>query len=313
MMNLASPPKAVSTKRSPAPPKQPSGTFLSRKPGARRSGLRRRCPLGAIPPREDEDTRLAAVLHHRNPLLEASRVLLRALVDMPALVGLGYHENVRDLLMDEVRVFTRLCERANIRVEHRVGARYCLCTALDEAAMRALSTQGDAQGSAAWASDALTIRMGEDNRGGAKVYALAMHLLNDEDDHTSLLEVIYRIVSLGFEGNYRPGAARRTHERVRERIYDAIVSRMPSVPDALSTHVQLEVRPRHAAYFEVPVWMSVLVLLLALLGLYAYCRVDLGARAADVRQQLADIVQVTTTPQTTTTRSDETPEPQRVR
>lgn len=174
-------------------------------------------------------------------------MLLRALVDMSALIDTGHDARLRDLLLEEVRVFERLCVRANIRVDHRIGARYCLCTALDEAAMRELAARGDASGSAAWASDALTQRIGEDNQGGSKVYALTLRLLDDAPDHWPLLELIYRIFSLGFEGRYPHGRTFSAHDRVRERIYNAIAAHLPTVPNALSPHATTVESPRPSA------------------------------------------------------------------
>jgi len=307
MTKHGSPPKALSAQKRPLappkqlagafPPKQPAGAFVSDKGGKPQASARRRRPLRAMPPPENENARLAAVQNHRNPLLEASRVLLRALADMPALIGVGYHETLRDLLIDEVRAFERLCDRANIRVQDRVGARYCLCTALDEAAMRALSIN-NAIGAAAWAADPLTRRIGEDNRGGSKIYALALHLLSDEGDHKALLEVMCRVFSLGFDGHYRQEATRGMHVEVRDRLckslYDAIGPHLPPVPDALSPNAQSDVTPQRESYFEIPVWMSAAVLSVALVGLYTYCRVDLSERANNVRQQIESIGRVAT-------------------
>ena len=210
-------PKIVSARRTSAPPRRPNGTFLSNRNPRQQPGSRRNRPFGPLAPPEDEPTRLAAVLGHRNALLEAGRVLLRALVDMSALIDTGHDARLRDLLLEEVRVFERLCVRANIRVDHRIGARYCLCTALDEAAMRELAARGDASGSAAWASDALTQRIGEDNQGGLKVYALTLRLLDDAGDHWPLLELIYRIFSLGFEGRDCGASAHRPERAVAPR------------------------------------------------------------------------------------------------
>lgn len=285
------PPVAVSARRSPAAPTSPAGTFLSGKSGARRGGARRR-PLRAIPAGEDEQARLDAVLHHRNALLEASRVLLRSLADMPALIRLGHDEALRNVLVQEVRTFERLGERANIRIEHIVGARYCLCTALDEAAMRELVAQKNTSGSVAWAADALTRRIREDNQGGSKIYALTVNLLNDADEHLALLEVIYRIFSLGFEGRYRQGAARGPHERIRERLYNEISSRAAPVPNALSPHAHSDMTAQPASYFEIPVRMSIAVLSVALLGLYIYCRSHLDALADEVHREFTHIVRV---------------------
>lgn len=285
-------PKTVSARRALAPPRRLNGTFLSDKHARRQSSSRRSRPLGPLAPPEDEPTRLAAVVGHRNALLEASRVLLRAFVDMSALIDTGHDERLRDLLMEEVRVFERLCVRANIRDEHRIGARYCLCTALDEAAMRVLAARGDASGSVAWASGALTQRIGEDNQGGSKIYALSLRLLKDDTDHWPLLELIYRIFSLGFEGRYPHGRTFGAHDRVRERIYNAIAVHLPPVPDALSPHAKTIATARRTSCFEIPVWMSVALLSVMLCALYVFCRVELGAQADDVRRQLSNIAPI---------------------
>ncbi|MFP3503858.1 type IVB secretion system protein IcmH/DotU [Burkholderia sp. SIMBA_062] len=294
MTQSVSTPKIVSARRALAPPRRPNGTFLSGEKTGQRPNSRRSRPLGPLSPPEDEQTRLAAVLGHRNALLEASRVLLRAFVDMPELIGIGHDECLRDLLMDEVRMFERLCVRANVRSEHMIGARYCLCTALDEVAMRVLAARGDTTRSAAWAAGALTQRIGEDNRGGSKIYALSLRLLKDDADHWPLLEVIYRIFSLGFEGRYPHGKTFGVHDRLRERIYNAIAVNLPTVPDALSPHAQSTATIRQPCYFEIPVWMSVAVLSVALVALYAFCRIESGAQADDVQRQFANIVRVAT-------------------
>lgn len=292
MTQSDSAPKIVSASRALAPPQRPNGTFLSDRNARQQPSSRRSRPLGPLAPPEDEPTRLTAVLGHRNALLEASRVLLRAFVDMPALIDTGHDERLRDLLMEEVRVFERLCVRANIRDEHMIGARYCLCTALDEAAMRVLAARGDVPGSVAWASGALTQRIGEDNQGGSKIYALLLRLLKDGADHWPLLELIYRIFSLGFEGRYPHGGTFGAHDRVRERIYNAIALHLPPVPDALSPHAQAIATARRRSCFEIPVWMSVALLSVVLCALYVFCRIESGAQADDVRQQLSNIARI---------------------
>ncbi|WP_346779500.1 type IVB secretion system protein IcmH/DotU [Burkholderia sp. Ac-20345] len=222
-------------------------------------------------------------------------MLLRALVDMPELIGIGHDELLRDLLMDEVRVYERLCVRANVRSEHMIGARYCLCTALDEVAMRVLASRGDTSGSVAWAAGALTQCVGEDNQGGSKIYALSLRLSKDDADHWPLLEVISRIFSLGFEGRYPRGRTFGVHDRVRERIYNAIVMHLPPVPDALSPHAQSTVTNRQTFHFEIPVWMSVALLSATLCALYVFCRIELGTQADDVQRQLSSIARVAPT------------------
>ncbi|MEA3122723.1 MAG: type secretion system protein ImpK [Paraburkholderia sp.] len=190
-----------------------------------------------IPPPEPFDERLAAVLTARNPLLEAARVLLRAQADMPeTLTSKQDIATLRFLLEEELHIFEKLCERANIRRDHMIGARYCLCTALDEAAMQTAWGNGGDSG-LEWSTNGLATTFHEDRQGGDKVYLLIGRLMTEPQEHLDLLHVIYRVLSLGFEGRYRYATnGRRKHDAVRQRLYDEIMSRRPSVPIALSPH-----------------------------------------------------------------------------
>ncbi|MCS6480253.1 DotU family type IV/VI secretion system protein, partial [Burkholderia thailandensis] len=95
----------------------------------------RREPAPA-PAGEPPAARLAAIRLARNPLLEAARVLLRALADMPELLDRDDIPQLPLLLEQELRLFPRLCEQANIRPDHMHGARYSLSTAPDAACMQ---------------------------------------------------------------------------------------------------------------------------------------------------------------------------------
>ncbi|WP_242468313.1 type VI secretion system protein TssL, long form [Burkholderia plantarii] len=250
-----------------------------------------------IAPPEVFEQRLAKVKAVPNPLLEASRVLLRAQADMPE----GFESKdaivlLRKLLMGEVRVFEKLCEQANIRRDHMIGASYCLCTALDEAATQ--SAWGR-EGSSAieWIQGGLAITFHGDLKGGDKVYLLIGRLLEDPDEHRDLLEVIYRILSLGFEGRYRGVTdGRRKHDAIRQRLYNVITSQREPVPLTLSPHWQSTAKGRRLSFTDFPVWISVTVLSMILLGLFGWFKYELSGRSADVQKQIADIARMTTPP-----------------
>ena len=89
-----------------------------------------------IDPEPDLLARLQRVREARNPLLEAALPLLRVLSEMPEkLPGTdGVVDEFRGVLDREVRNFQTLCDKASLRREHVLTARYCLCTAIDEAA-----------------------------------------------------------------------------------------------------------------------------------------------------------------------------------
>lgn len=280
-----------------------------------------------LPPGEPLQERLAAIKAAGNPLLEAARPLLRALADMPGQLDPERVELLRDLLEQEVRAFQKLCEQASIRRDHMLGARYCLCTALDEAAMQTAwgknsqanstskpdsSAEVSAQRGHAvppnsgtdgsdtgveWITRGLATLFHEDRQGGDKVYLLVGRLMADPQEHLDLLEVIYRILSLGFEGRYRfEAGGHRKHEAVRQRIYTEVMARRSVVPVALSPHWQSDVKGRRASFYDFPVWITVALLSIILLGCFGYFQYELLGRSADVQKQIADIGHMTPPP-----------------
>jgi type VI secretion system protein ImpK len=250
-----------------------------------------------IEPAEGLVHRLDKVKAARNPLLEASRVLLRALADMPEkLASKDAVAALRLLLEQEMRVFQKLCEQANIRRDHMIGARYCLCTALDEAAMQ---TEWGKSGNTGveWLTSGLATTFHEDRKGGDKVYLLIARLLEDPRDHLDLLEVIYRVLSLGFEGRYRHEThGKRKHDAVRERLYNEITAHRGPVPLTLSPHWQSDVKAKRMTFYDFPVWITVAVLSVVLLGLFGWFKYELLSRVAQVQKQIANIGQMTPPP-----------------
>lgn len=271
-----------------------------------------------LPPGEPLASRLAAIKAAGNPLLEAARPLLRALADMPAELDHQRVEQLRELLEHEVRAFQRLCEQTNIRRDHMLGARYCLCTAIDEAAMQTAwgknskgyrTARATADGIAPnagrdghdagveWVTRGLATIFHEDRQGGDKVYLLIGRLMADPQEHLDLLEVIYRILSLGFEGRYRfEAGGHRKHEAVRQRIYNEIMARRGIVPTALSPHWQSDVKARRASFYDFPVWITVALLAIILLGGFGYFKYELMGRSAEVQKLIADIGHMTPPP-----------------
>ncbi|MGV2291400.1 type VI secretion system protein TssL, long form [Trinickia sp. YCB016] len=253
-------------------------------------------PLKAAPP-EPFDERLAGVLAARNPLLEAARVLLRAQADMPEkLSSKPAIASLRDLLQQEMRTFHKLCEQSNIRRDHMIGARYCLCTSLDEAAMQTEWGKGGDTG-VEWLTSGLATTFHEDRQGGDKVYLLIGRLLEDPREHYDLLEVIYRILSLGFEGRYRHEAnGKRKHDAIRQRLYNEITAQRGAPPMSLSPHWQSDVKGKRLSFYDFPVWITVTVLSVILLGLFGWFKYELMSRSTDVQKQIADIGRMTPPP-----------------
>ncbi|WP_207880369.1 type IVB secretion system protein IcmH/DotU, partial [Pseudomonas sp. 32_A] len=144
-----------------------------------------------------------------------------------------------------------------------------------------------------WISEGLATSFHEDRQGGDKVYLLIGRLMNSPHEHIDLLEVIYRILSLGFEGRYRYEAdGKRKHETVRQRPYNEIASQRGPVSVALSPHWQPGPRSRSAPFRDFPAWVTAAVLSLIALGLFGCFKYALSTRSADVQQRIAAIARM---------------------
>ncbi|WP_296223650.1 type VI secretion system protein TssL, long form [Ralstonia sp. UBA689] len=248
------------------------------------------------PEEEDFEQRLAAVRQAENPLLEASRVLLRAQADMPGQLGPDGVLRLHEMLAQEVRTFDKLGTQANIRRDHMIGASYCLCTALDEAAMQA-DWAKDRMLAGEWGQKSLASTFHRDVAGGEKVYALIGRLLDEPEEHRDLLEVIYRVLSTGFEGQFRRRAhGQRQHMAVRTRIYAEIMHGRDAVPIVLSPHSAPYPEKQRRWLWDIPVWYAVVMYAVILLALFGYYKYRLSMQADGMQKQLADIAHMTPPP-----------------
>nr|WP_279629080.1 type VI secretion system protein TssL, long form [Caballeronia ptereochthonis] len=241
-----------------------------------------------IPPGEPLAARLKALQEAANPLLEAARPLLRALADMPAELDLQGIDQLHLLLKQEVRAFQRLCEQANIRRDHMIGARYCLCTALDDAATQ--THWGKRETGVRWIATGLAAEFHEDRHGGDKIYLLIGRLMTEPREHLELLEVVYRVLSLGFMGRYRHDAdGTRKHDAVRKRLYNEIQTQRGIVPMALSPQARSDARGTRMSVYDFPVWISFTVLGAILIVLFGWYEYHLLERSGALEQRIADI------------------------
>lgn len=168
--------------------------------------------------------RLKAAEQAVNPLLESARVLLLALVSTPAALDPEAVVHRRQWLEHELRLFTRVCTELKLRSEHVVRASYCLCAALDEAAMQTRWGKGEVTG-ADWQSNSLATALGHDRQGGDRVFRLIDDAMKSPREHLDLIELFQNILDLGFQGRYRfasEGATRLLN--IRERVHDVVMT-----------------------------------------------------------------------------------------
>ena len=233
--------------------------------------------------------RLADINQAENPLLEAARPLLRLMSDMRIKKVDGDMKAFRDTLVREIKVFQHLAEQANIKKEHILAARYCLCTGLDEIA----SLQNWVGGSEAWATSSLLVTFHNETYGGEKFFQLLGRLAQSPDEHANVLEVMYQIMGLGFEGRYKPMTdGQRQLETIRHRVRTILNNRKGEGDFALSPHWQGEQGGRMAVFRSIPVWVTAAVLGLILFGLFGWYKYNLMVKTHNLETKIEKLSEV---------------------
>lgn len=223
----------------------------------------------------DFAVRLEDVKAARNPLLEAAGPLLRLLAAMPdnmpdqkAITAL------RQLLMREIGHFQNLCDKAGVPWKQVAVARYCLCTALDEAANR--SAWG---GGGVWAAQGLLIAFEGEVDGGEKFFLLIGRMASDPDEYAQTLEVLYHILGLGFEGRYSVVADGHRHlEQIRQRLAALVARARDAGSSELSVNWRGEGPVSGNTMRVVPGWLSASLAMLVCAAVFAYLFTEVGTR-----------------------------------
>lgn len=165
-----------------------------------------------------------------NPLLIAANPLLNAIVQIRQLATHADPAQLRQQLIDEIRRFEVCAQRESLTYETIIGARYCLCTALDEAA--ALTPWGS---NSVWSGSGLLVTFHNETWGGEKFFQLLAKLSQNPAEYIQLLELINYCLLLGFEGRYRVSENGRSQlETVKQRLLQLIRSVRGGYTAALS-------------------------------------------------------------------------------
>lgn len=210
------------------------------------------------------EVRVAAV-----PLLEACQPLLRALSEMPAKVeDTDQVWLLKESLKQEITLFNLVCDEVDISWKKMAIVRYCLCTALDEAA------HGQPWGVAyGWSQSNLLNHFEGDNDGGNKFFLLVGRLSMTPHDFADVLEIQLRILALGFEGRYSIiENGERQLTKIRQRLLALLISTRDGSPASLSDQAVPPTTVRQRQRLFVPVRVSLLLAALLAGGLFISCK-----------------------------------------
>jgi type VI secretion system protein ImpK len=247
------------------------------KPKPRAAGAVAAYPAYSPPPGYSDnampmDMASVAVL---NPLVSVASTLLGLISSLRMVRQAPNIPSLRASLTQAVQRFEADAQRLGLPNGHVVAARYILCTALDEAVA---NTPWGAQ--AAWNKQSLLVQFHNETWGGEKVFQLMAKLSQDVATNRNLLELMYCVLALGFEGRYRViDNGRAQLDSVRQRLSELVrKDRRPPDPD-LSPHWRGQATGKGRLTDGIPLWIVGTVLALALALIYLAFRMSLNYRS----------------------------------
>ena len=144
-----------------------------------------------------------------NPLVQAASPILLLIGGLRSSTSSTDVSGLRRHALDEIRRFEENAQRAGVRNEIVLAARYALCAGLDESV---LSTPWGAQSE--WAQHPLLVALHREAWGGEKFFEMLDRISVDPARHIDLMELQYLILALGFTGRYQ--MLERGHEQLAD-------------------------------------------------------------------------------------------------
>lgn len=238
-------------------------TFVMPTPGQRPasgSGM----PFDSMARGADVAADLAAPDTGLNNLVALANPLLALVPQIRSTTHLADPASLKESMAAGLRDFEAKARAAGIASERVLAARYILCTLLDEAA--ASTPWG---GSGQWARHNLLVTFHNEAYGGEKVFQLMAKLAEDVPTNRDLLELIYAVITMGFEGRYRVIEGGKTQlDTVRDRLAQLLKQARGDYPAALAQNWQGAPQARRLMLSWLPLWVTAAVTALVLLAVY---------------------------------------------
>ncbi|VAW58412.1 Outer membrane protein ImpK/VasF, OmpA/MotB domain [hydrothermal vent metagenome] len=220
-----------------------------------------------------------------NPLVNAASTLIavfektRASVSHPDVGGL--HQR----LVNEVKKFEASAKETGVKPEVVLSARYAVCVALDEAV---LNTPWGSE--SAWPQRTLLSVFHNETSGGEKFFLILDRMKEQPGENLYILELMYILLSLGFEGKYRViHRGRDIIEQMRDDLFNIIRRQRGEYERSLSPSWQGLGKTRNSLANYIPMWVVASIVGAILFLSYSGFRVWLYDSSSPVVEQLDEI------------------------
>lgn len=244
----------------------------------------------AAPGRMDTEAAYFRISQGLNPLVNGASTLIAVFEKTRHAMS---HQDVGGLhqrLVNEIKSFEQRAREQGIKPEIVLSARYVLCTALDEAV---LNTPWGSE--SAWTQRTLLSVFHNETAGGEKFFLILDRMRQAPAENLYILELMYILISLGFEGKYRViHRGRDMLEQIRDELFTIIRRHRGEYERALSPTWQGLGKIRNTLAQYVPMWVVASAVGAVLFLSYTGFRWWLYDSSEPVAQQLTEISQIKT-------------------
>ncbi len=167
-----------------------------------------------------------------NPFIAAANPLLSLITQIKKSSQPSDLNQLREQIIAEIQLFEQKMLQLNYSQRLVMAARYCLCTSIDEAI---LSTDWGTQ--TVWVQHSLLSYFHQETWGGERFYLILEQMIKEPRRHFALIELIYLLLSLGFEGKFFD-KDRVIREEIRNRVMQVIRSSSEKAVRTLSLNVK---------------------------------------------------------------------------
>jgi len=218
-----------------------------------------------------------------NPLTGAATTLLALIAQLRDSASHPDPESLFQHVSQEVQQFEAAARSKGEPADVILGARYVLCTAVDETI---LNTPWGSQ--SVWATQTLLGTFHNETWGGEKFFQLLDRLIQEPARNLHLLELMYLCLALGFEGKFRvQDRGRAMLDSVQDNLYQTIRLHRGDIERSLSPrwHGVEDKRTPLARY--VPLWVVAAVAAGLVLLVYWGFLLAISGSANPVQAELA--------------------------
>lgn len=247
-------------------------------------------PASYAPPRAEVEPSNFRTSYGLNPLVNAASTLIaviektRNTASHPDVAGL--HQR----LGNEIKTFHSRVQEIGIKPELCLAARYLLCSALDE---MVLNTPWGAESH--WPQKTLLSVFHNETSGGEKFFQIFDRMRQTPAENLDMLELIYILLSLGFEGRYRfANRGRDALEQLRDELFAIIRSHRGEYDRTLALKWEGLGKSRSSLAQYLPMWVVASVVGAILVLSYSGFRYWLYDASSPVVSQLNEITEADT-------------------